>query len=365
MGAGASLTSNAASAAEGGVDGKILEIVEAFRSLAPEQKQQLVRLVDQASGDRNGTSTLEIEQGLFRLIQGASYRVYKPKYALNYHTHLQDRSLPYLWSNFVLFIRATADLVKALALGKLNLKAWEELVECVEEEDKKLKVRIQEFDVDSLTAEQRKAHENMLAERSRRKEVREDFSDLTHAAYASKHDVSDLAEVVERVAQSAGVVQVSDEKKSQCTEKFHKEKQAVGYLEGFDTEKSLTSEAPSSLFIDQWNQVLIESSNEEVDGAMVCNRFWYESFMPKLAAACTSEPDEGDHEDWFEQSKEEFKPFATDILDGFAHCTTDVKLTIRRVWRLTRHYLLGPQKRRERWTDSGADHRETGDLSRK
>ena len=73
MGAGASI--GVSDTAKGGLDKEIQRVVHGFKELSGSQKKALVELVDQVSGDRNGTSTLEVDQGFFRLIQGASYRV--------------------------------------------------------------------------------------------------------------------------------------------------------------------------------------------------------------------------------------------------------------------------------------------------
>ena len=99
--------------------------------------------------------------------------------------------------------------------------------------------------------------------------------------------------------------------------------------------------------------------------------FWYESFMPKLLEACSiGAPDqnilsEAALEQWFDEERARLeRGKADDVLEGWKGCSTKVKLSIKRAWRLVSHYMLGPQKQRERDSESQADHRSTGDLTR-
>eukprot|EP00747_Dinoflagellata_sp_TGD_P140370 gnl/TRDRNA2_/TRDRNA2_176002_c1_seq2.p1 gnl/TRDRNA2_/TRDRNA2_176002_c1~~gnl/TRDRNA2_/TRDRNA2_176002_c1_seq2.p1 ORF type:complete len:347 (+),score=68.66 gnl/TRDRNA2_/TRDRNA2_176002_c1_seq2:56-1096(+) len=81
-------------------------------------------------------------------------------------------------------------------------------------------------------------------------------------------------------------------------------------------------------------------------------------------------PDEEEtHErldDWFAKRKDagEFRQFGRDLCEAWesGKLTKQEKLNAVRSWRLTRHYLNGVQKRRERGGD-GVTHRFTGDLS--
>jgi len=64
----------------------------------------------------------------------------------------------------------------------------------------------------------------------------------------------------------------------------------------------------------------------------------------------------------FANSHGEFETFGRDIAQSWGTLSAQHKLVVRRAWRLTRHYLNGVQKRRERGS-AGVDHRFTGDLS--
>jgi hypothetical protein len=60
----------------------------------------------------------------------------------------------------------------------------------------------------------------------------------------------------------------------------------------------------------------------------------------------------------------EFAEFGTDLRDSWPSLSgmPEIKLRLQQAWRLTRHYLLGVQKQRERGLN-GAGHRTSGALS--
>lgn len=88
--------------------------------------------------------------------------------------------------------------------------------------------------------------------------------------------------------------------------------------------------------------------------------YWYEKFMPSLLAAFSvstkadiqsnTVPDEVALDKWFESTKRagEFDHYGEDVAEGFPNCTPKQKLMLKQAWYLTRHYLNGVQKRRER-----------------
>ena len=88
--------------------------------------------------------------------------------------------------------------------------------------------------------------------------------------------------------------------------------------------------------------------------------FWYEEFMPRLLRLCSATTNAeldaidaetpGDLDEWFQSAsaKGEFDPFAKDVKDNFENSSFKVKQEIKQAWRLSRHYLNGVQKRRER-----------------
>ena len=106
--------------------------------------------------------------------------------------------------------------------------------------------------------------------------------------------------------------------------------------------------------------------------------FWYSQFMPKLLSCCTvcskedakreieAVRDEMALDAWHDDAKRkgEFEPYGRDVVECWDRLKGDAatKTCIQRSWRLTRHYLNGPQKARER-EGNGAGHRSSGDLS--
>ncbi|MEQ8959654.1 MAG: EF-hand domain-containing protein, partial [Coleofasciculus sp. C2-GNP5-27] len=53
---------------------------------------------------KRGTSRLQMQIGLFRLIQGAAYRCFRESFSANHETHLRVRNLPYRISDFTKFV---------------------------------------------------------------------------------------------------------------------------------------------------------------------------------------------------------------------------------------------------------------------
>ncbi|MBM5800951.1 MAG: EF-hand domain-containing protein, partial [Cyanobacteria bacterium K_DeepCast_35m_m2_023] len=56
-----------------------------------------------------GTSPLQMQIGLFRLLQGAAYRSFRASYSANSETHLRAYDLPYTIDNFGRFVDAAVD----------------------------------------------------------------------------------------------------------------------------------------------------------------------------------------------------------------------------------------------------------------
>jgi hypothetical protein len=112
--------------------------------------------------------------------------------------------------------------------------------------------------------------------------------------------------------------------------------------------------------MESWQRVIIDDTDTHYAGAIMPTRYWYEDFMPKLLRACSvcsvedlaaiATETEEDLDAWFHDCKDagEFLPFALDVQDNFSACEFWVKQEIKQAWRLSRHYLNGVQKRRER-----------------
>ncbi|MBM5800159.1 MAG: histidine kinase, partial [Cyanobacteria bacterium K_DeepCast_35m_m2_023] len=118
--------------------------------------------------------------------------------------------------------------------------------------------------------------------------------------------------------------------------------------------------APQRPYIDTWQRVIVDESDTRYAGAIMSSRYWYEDFMPKLLRACSvrtrAELDaldgesEAELDSWFRQARDggEFDHYAPALRARFLDCPLWVKRELKQAWRLTRHYLNGVQKRRER-----------------
>ena len=88
--------------------------------------------------------------------------------------------------------------------------------------------------------------------------------------------------------------------------------------------------------------------------------YWYDEFMPLLLRASSvltqadirawDDADDADLNAWFSErhAKGEFRMYGHATEEAFQSRPLTVKKELRRAWELTRHYLNGVQKRRER-----------------
>lgn len=82
---------------------------EAASSPEIERLKALLALHPQEEKPR-GTSRLQMQIGLFRLLQGAAYRSFQESFSANHETHLQVRNLPYRITDFARFIAVTTSM---------------------------------------------------------------------------------------------------------------------------------------------------------------------------------------------------------------------------------------------------------------
>ena len=307
-------------------------------------QEQLVRSIEHINAaDRDGVSLLDVQRGIFNLLQAGAYRTFRVAYAADYHTHKRDHSYPYLLSNFVSFAGAVLDLYMAL---KVVDAAHQPSVDA-------LKALL-----GSLEASIRKQIKNWGPEDEAAFEAR--TAAVEEAAPpplppAAPPPPGFLAPI----AASARPLYSRD---------------AAAFAEGFGSDYS----GDWSRYLSRYNRVLLDPSddwaaNERRGGAIAPVAFWYERFMPLLLEVCSlgvegyaaTDEDAAALDGWLAEMRaaRNFDKYGADVLAGWGKCSASVKLSIKRAWRLSRHYLLGPQKQRERSSESGADHRETGDLS--
>ena len=307
-------------------------------------RKSLVTFAETLNGaDRDGSSLLDVQRGIFNLMQGAAYRMHMRKWACDYHTHEKDLSLPYVFSNYVRFTRHMVELYKEIqVVDSQYYSIIEDVANCIEEEEKSIRERVASWDEEKEKAW--KESEKALDEDKNR----------VNAAVEQPHEVKKETLV--------------DNSWLKIGEKADNDQADAAFQEGFG---EYNHEGDSSLFLKR-QQLINLDNGDAVPGAILSESFWYKKFMPKLLAACSaSVPGYGEEETddtlnaWYESKKSLgfFNKYGHDIRDSWATLPRKHKLTVKRAWRLSEHYFFGPQKQRERSSESGADHRETGELS--
>ncbi|PRQ00439.1 EF-hand domain-containing protein [Enhygromyxa salina] len=302
-----------------------------------------------------GTSILQLQIGFFRLIQGAAYRCFRESFSANHETHLQVRNLPYRITEFVPFVRAAMALYKGLGVvEEVCHPMIDAVVQSLDEEYARLQHRIANWPSIPKTEEMLAEHRAMVEARSRSANTREKFAAGIEFAITMQKQRLDLRDVVEGVF-------------------------AVNELNRLREEELLQERAPQPAkpagdprnYLTKWNRVLLDNALETVDGAMMPVAYFYEDFMPKLltaftvstaahVATCTN-VDDAVLNAWFKwmQDEGDFTGHGADIGAAFPTCSPAEKLCLLQGWWLSRHYLNGVQKRRER-AEAGRD---TGGLS--
>lgn len=307
-------------------------------------KEQLAK---QAGEDKaRGTSILQFQIGLFRLIQGAAYRCFRESFSANHETHLRVRNLPYRITEFVPFVRAAMRLYKELGVvDEVCHPMIDAVVESIDAEYGRLQRRIEQWDTIEKTPEMMAEHEAMLEARSRSANTREKFAAGIELAITMQKRRMNLTDVVD------GVLAVHE--LNRLREEELKE-------EGTETAAAPAAAADAKAYLKKWNRVILDNALETVDGAMMPVAYFYDDFMPKLLTAFTvSTPghvatclalDDAMLNNWFQWMKDggEFQWYGADLVTALPSCTPAEKLRLLQSWWLARHYLNGVQKRRER-----------------
>ena len=307
-------------------------------------REQLAR---QGREDKvRGTSILQFQIGLFRLIQGAAYRCFRESFSANHETHLRVRNLPYRIPEFVAFVKAAMRLYKGLGIvDEVCHPMIDAVSESLDAEYGRLQERIATWETIEKTPEMVSEHEAMVEARSRSANTREKFAAGIELAIALQKRKLRLSDVVD------GVLAVHELNRLREEELAEEGQEAPA--------ASVAVEDPRE-YLKKWNRVILDNALETVDGAMMPVAYFYEDFMPKLLTAFTvSTPghvatcealDDGMLNGWFKWMQEagEFRWYGADIEKVFPSCTPAEKLRILQAWWLVRHYLNGVQKRRER-----------------
>ncbi|WAS95714.1 EF-hand domain-containing protein [Nannocystis punicea] len=307
------------------------------------------------AGKVRGTSVLQLQIGLFRLIQGAAYRSFRESFSANHETHLRVRNLPYRITEFVAFVRAAMDLYKGLGVvEEVCHPTLDAVAESLEAEYARLQERIVDWQTVPKTAEMLVEHEAMVEARSRSENTREKFAAGVEFAISMQKQRLGLGDVVE------GVLALNELRRLRAEELAQEHAPAKAQAAG-----------DPKAYLDRWHRVILDNALETVDGAMMPVRYFYEDFMPKLLSAfsvsnathvATCEaPTHAVMDGWFQWMHDagEFEVYGEELVAAFPNCSPAEKLRLMQSWWLSRHYLNGVQKRRER-AEFGRD---TGSIS--
>jgi len=294
-----------------------------------------------------GSSTLQLQIGLFRLLQGAAYRSFRASYSANSETHLRAYDLPYTIENFSSFVNAAVDLTSALGVVDEDAREpLESLRRSVNGTLTDLHERMEHWRELELTPAMQEAEA----------QLEEELEELDH----EHQQFAALVELLLVVG-----LQGHDPLALTPEDLHHHELNRLRHL---DDHRELSghrhsqpsAQAQARPFLETWQRVIVDENDNRYAGAIMPTRYWYEDFMPKLLRACSvtsaaeisglEAESEAELDAWFESSRDagEFDRYAPAMRAHFPQCSREVKQELRLAWRLSRHYLNGVQKRRER-----------------
>ena len=294
---------------------------------------------------QQGTSPLQMQIGWFRLIQGAAYRSFRESYSANSETHLRAYDLPYTIPDFVRFVNAAVDLYLSLGIVELGAEEpFESLRTSVNGAEAGLRERMANWNsipkTDAmLEAEGRLEHE--LQELDHHHQIVAVVIEVLLTAALNGHDPETVTHEDLQRHELNRLRQLDD----------HQEATA-----GLDPDKP-ESQRP---YHESWQRVIVDPDDQRYAGSVMPTAYWYDEFMPLLLRASSvltqadiNGWDDADDEDlnaWFAErhASGEFRLYGHATDEAFKSRPLVVKKELRRAWELTRHYLNGVQKRRER-----------------
>ena len=293
-----------------------------------------------------GTSTLQLQIGFFRLLQGAAYRSFRESFSANCETHLRAYDLPYSVKEFVSFVQSFVEYYLSLGIVQEEVySVFDDLVNSALKLEKELQYRMENWHI------VQKSNEMIFAE----KNLEREFDELEN-----HHQL--LSFLIELILSAS--LHGHDAENINIEELEFHELNRLRHLElKFELTDSKNNSASSSKkisFLDSWQRVIYDSSNTFYEGSIIPTSYWYQEFMPLLlkASAIVDKNDlikwettsEEKLDNWFNtlNQKKEFDNYAKDLKEYFPKLSRDKKILMRQSWVLSRHYLNGVQKRRER-----------------
>ena len=295
--------------------------------------------------NHKGTSPLQMQIGWFRLIQGAAYRSFRESYSANSETHLRAYDLPYTIPDFVRFVNAAVDLYLSLGIVEPGAEEpFESLKTSVNGAEEALRERMANWESISPT-------EAMLEAEGR---LEQELAELDH-----HHQI---VFVVLEVLLTAALHGHSPYQVTHEDLQSHE----LNRLRQLDDHREVTAEldhqkpASTRPYHDSWQRVIVDPGDERFAGSIMPTAYWYDEFMPLLLRASSvlskddisawDNADDTDLNAWFAErhAAGEFDLYGHATEEAFNSRPLEVKKELKRAWELTRHYLNGVQKRRER-----------------
>ncbi len=299
---------------------------------------------DNRSNALKGTSPLQMQIGFFRLLQGAAYRSFRESFSANCETHLRSYDLPYTIKDFVCFVDKAIDYYLSLGIVSTeSFSAFEDLRTSVKKLDSDLDYRMQNWnciDKNEAMLEAERYIDEELDELDNHHQIFSVLVEIVLSSALHGHSINNI---------SLGDLE-------------HHEMNRLRQLEEHEEilENEISTNNNSLEYLETWNRVIVDNDNNYFEGAIVPTSYWYEEFMPLLlrATSITNHQDlinwdsieEDALDQWFEKLNlnGEFDKYGNDLKVNFLQCSFQTKKCLKQAWILTRHYLNGVQKRRER-----------------
>ena len=293
-----------------------------------------------------GTSTLQLQIGFFRLLQGAAYRSFRESFSANCETHLRAYDLPYSVKEFVGFVKSFVEYYLSLGIVQEEVyPVFNDLVNSALKLENELQYRMKNWKILPKTNEMIFAEKNLEREFDELENHHQLFSVLIEIILSASlhgHDAENI--------------NIQELEFHELNRLRHIELN----LEFKDENANSAYSSKKTSFIDSWHRVIYDSSNTFYEGSIIPTSYWYQEFMPLLlkASAIADKNDlikwettsEQELDNWFNtlNQKNEFDNYAKDLKEYFPKLNRDKKILMRQSWNISRHYLNGVQKRRER-----------------
>ncbi|MGI2908434.1 EF-hand domain-containing protein [Tolypothrix sp. VBCCA 56010] len=229
-----------------------------------ELEPEIARLKEQLaqhpqSEQKRGTSRLQMQIGLFRLIQGAAYRCFRESFSANHETHLRVRNLPYRITDFLQFLKTAIALYKGLGVVEAACNpVLDAVVESLTDEYARLEERIKNWKTIEKTTEMLAEEKAMLEARRKSANVKDKFAAGVEFAITLKKKRFSLRDIAE------GVLAINELNRLRKME-----------LNQEMAPPPAKSEEHPKEYLKKWNRVILSQASEEVDGAMMPVNYWY------------------------------------------------------------------------------------------